>query len=86
MKTGAGNRKRKTILRNNGQIFFEFDNYKDRSKNINEHEKIKMKKATPRHIKTKLHKINIKTRILKIYQRKYIIYRGKNKDEIRLFI
>lgn len=45
-----------------------------------------MKKATPRHIITKLHKINIKTRILKIYERKYIIYRGKNKDEIRLFI
>ena len=36
-----------------------------------------MKKATPRHIITKLHKINIKTKILKIYQRKDIIYIGK---------
>ena len=36
--------------------------------------KIKMKKATPRHIITKLHKTNIKTKILRIYQRKDIIY------------
>ena len=36
-----------------------------------------MKKATQRHMITKLHKINIKMKILKIYQRKDIICTGK---------